>query len=75
MPGGKRSKVEEGVTVATLASVSIIVISSARRPKREMPKQKGGSKAENVRAGGKADRGRQRCREGWRIPSRLKIEV
>ena len=73
MPGGKRLKVEEGVTVATLASVSLFP--QRARPKREMPKQKGGSKAENVRAGGKADRGRQRCRKGWRIPSRLKIEV
>ncbi len=23
--------------------------------------------------GGKADRGRRRCREGWRIPSRLRL--
>jgi hypothetical protein len=41
MPGGKRSKVEEGVTVATLASVSIIVISSARPSKTRNAKTKG----------------------------------
>ena len=64
--------IEEGVMVARMVSVSIIVIPpNAPPPEQEISKQKGDSKAEKVRAGGRDDRGRQGADHGsWTGRSR-----